>query len=95
MAIHVLLLTVELSLPVHSLKGKRGIIKSLLSQSRNRFNVASAEVDRQDEAGWAVLAFTTVSCSGVRTRQLLESLEEWITSARPEVEITASEIVEL
>jgi hypothetical protein len=92
---HILLLSVELSLPVNSLKGKRGIVKSLLSRARHRFNVASAEVDRQDDPGWAVLAFATVSCSGVRARQLLESLEEWIPSERPEVEIVASEVVEL
>jgi uncharacterized protein YlxP (DUF503 family) len=92
---HILLLTVELSLPVSSLKGKRGIVKSLLSRARHHFNVASAEVDRQDDAGWAVLAFTTVSCSAVRARQLLESLEEWIPSERPEAEIIISDIVEL
>lgn len=92
---HILLLTVEMLLPVNSLKGKRGIVKSLISRSRQRFNVSAAEVDSQDNPGKAILAFSTVSSSGVYARQQLESLEEWICSERPDVEIIHSEIESL
>ena len=54
-------LEIHLSLQSHSLKEKRGIVKSILGRVRNRFNVACAEVDRQDNAGVAVLGFVTVS----------------------------------
>ncbi|MFA6822951.1 MAG: DUF503 domain-containing protein, partial [Geobacter sp.] len=46
-------LEIELSLPAHSLKEKRGMVKSVLGRARNRFNVACAEVDRQDNCGLA------------------------------------------
>ena len=32
----------------HSLKGKRRVVKSVISQIRNRFNVAASEVDDHD-----------------------------------------------
>jgi uncharacterized protein YlxP (DUF503 family) len=69
-------------------------VKSLLARSRNRFNVASAEVDRQEDTGSAVLGFVTVSSSRLYARQLLEKLEEWLVEERPDVEVTAVDIVE-
>ena len=57
---HIYCLEIHLSLPSHSLKEKRGIVKSILGRARNRFNVACAEVDRQDNATVGVLAFVTV-----------------------------------
>ncbi|MBT0666032.1 DUF503 family protein [Geobacter pelophilus] len=91
---HVYVLQVSLALPSHSLKGKRGIVKSLLARARNRFNVASAEVDLQDDPAAAVLGFVTVSSSRLYSRQLLEKLEEWIVAERPDVEVMAAEIEE-
>jgi len=43
-----------------SLKDKRQIIKSLLQKSRNKFNIAAAEVDAQDYLQTAVIAVVTV-----------------------------------
>ena len=54
-------LEIHLSLLSHPLKEKCGIVKSILSRARNRFNVACAEVDRQDNASVGVLAFVVVS----------------------------------
>jgi uncharacterized protein YlxP (DUF503 family) len=92
---HILVLTVELLLPSRSLKAKRGIVKSLVARARNRYNVSASEVDQQDDAERAVLAFSTVSESGVHARRLLDQLEEWIPQEKPEVEIVRSEIVDL
>lgn len=92
---HILVLTVELLLPSRSLKAKRGIVKSLVSRSRNKYNVSASEVDLQDDSERAVLAFSTVSESGVYARRLLDDLEEWIPRERPEVEIVRSEIMDL
>ena len=88
-------LEIELSLPAHSLKEKRGMVKSLLGRARNRFNVACAEVDRQDNCGLAVLGFVTVSPDKVIARKALERLEDWIYEGWPDLEITASQITEL
>jgi len=88
-------LEIHLSLPSHSLKEKRGIVKSILARARNRFNVACAEVDRQDNATVAVLAFVTVSPDKQIPRQALERVEEWIYEGWPDVEITGSDISEI
>lgn len=88
-------LEIHLSLPSHSLKEKRGIIKSILGRARNRFNVACAEVDRQDNAAVGVLAFVTVSPDKQIPRQALERVEEWIYNDWPDIEITGSDISEI
>lgn len=92
---HIFCLEIHLSLPSHTLKEKRGIVKSILGRARNRFNVACAEVDRQDNAGVAVLAFVTVSPDKLIPRQALERVEEWIYEGWPDVEITGADISEI
>jgi uncharacterized protein YlxP (DUF503 family) len=84
----------HIHLPSHSLKGKRGIVKSILARARNEFNVSAAEVDLQDVHGETILGFATVSQNRSGGRNLLERLEEWIAEERPDVEIVASEIEE-
>jgi uncharacterized protein YlxP (DUF503 family) len=88
-------LEIHLSLPSHSLKEKRGIIKSILGRARNRFNVACAEVDRQENNAVAVLGFVTVSPDKNIPRHALEKVEEWIYERWPDVEITGSDISEI
>ncbi|OGR59316.1 MAG: hypothetical protein A2X34_06245 [Elusimicrobia bacterium GWC2_51_8] len=92
---HIFCLEIHLSLPSHSLKEKRGIIKSILGRARNRFNVACAEVDRQDNAAVGVIAFVTVSPDKQIPRQALERVEEWIYNDWPDVEITGADISEI
>ncbi|AJE02948.1 DUF503 domain-containing protein [Geobacter pickeringii] len=87
-------LTIHLFLPSHSLKGKRGIVKSILARVRNGFNVSAAEVDLQDVHGEALLGFAVVTPSRAAGRHLLERVEEWIAEERPDVEIAAAEIEE-
>jgi len=88
-------LELHLSLPSRSLKEKRGIVKSILGRGRNRFNVACAEVDRQDNPGVAVMGFVTVSADKTLARQILERVEEWVYEEWPDVEITAADICEV
>lgn len=92
---HIFCLEIHLSLPSHSLKEKRGIVKSILGRARNRFNVACAEVDRQDNAAVGVLAFVTVSPDKQLPRQALERVEEWLYEYWPDVEITGADISEI
>lgn len=91
---HVFSARFQLRLPSTSLKGKRGIVKSILARSRHNFNVAAAEIDLQDLPGSAVLGFVTVSESRAQGRHLLERLEDWLVEERPDVELTAAEIEE-
>ncbi len=91
---HVYSAQFKLHLPSSSLKGKRGIVKSILARARNSFNVAASEVDLQDVPGTAVLAFVTVSESRTLARGVLERVEEWVVEERPDVEVVAVEIEE-
>ena len=88
-------LELHLALPSFSLKEKRGIVKSILARSRNRFNTACAEIDRQDNPRVAVLGFVTVSPDKAIARTALEYIENWIYENWPDVEITASDISEV
>lgn len=87
-------LELQLSLPCFSLKEKRGIVKSILGRARNRFNVACAEVDRQDNCAVALLAFVTVSPDRTIARNTLTRLEDWLYEGWPEVEILAGQLEE-
>lgn len=88
-------LELHLSLPSHTLKEKRGIVKSILGRARNRFNLGCAEVDRQDNPSVAVLGFVTVSPDKTIARTVLVQVEEWIYQDWPDVEITGSDISEV
>jgi uncharacterized protein YlxP (DUF503 family) len=88
-------LELHLSLPTATLKEKRGIIKSIQGRARNRFNVACAEVDRQDSPRNAVLGFVSVSSDKVIARSTLEKLEDWVYEGWPDVEITGADITEI
>ena len=92
---HIYCLELHLDLPSSTLKEKRGIIRSIQQRARNRFNVASAEIDRQDNPRVAVLGFVTVSSDKLTARSLLERLEDWVYESWPDVGITGSDISEV
>ena len=92
---HVVLLRFRLLLQSRTLKEKRGIVKSVLLRSRNRFNVSCAETGLNDQPGDAELAFVTVSESAVRARRVLQELEEWLVEERPDIEVTSVQVEEL
>jgi uncharacterized protein len=66
-----------------------------MHRARNRFNVASAEIDWQDNPRVAALGFVTVSSDKLIARSLLERLEDWVYESWPEVGITGSNISEI
>lgn len=47
----------------HSLKEKRAVVKSMLTRTRQKFNVSGAEIDHQNVWQRTRLAFVTVSSS--------------------------------
>jgi uncharacterized protein len=91
----VVLLLFRLRLPSRTLKEKRGIIKSVLARSRNRFNVACTEAGLHDRPGDSELAFVTVAESAVRGRRLMQELEQWLLAERPDIEVTELQVEEL
>jgi uncharacterized protein YlxP (DUF503 family) len=79
---------VELYLPGNSsLKGKRSILKPLLTQLRRKFNLAAAEVAHNDAWQSAEVAFVTVANDPGRVHALLEKAVHWIETHHPEVQV--------
>jgi uncharacterized protein YlxP (DUF503 family) len=90
MTVHVAICTIELNLiGVRSLKEKRRIIKSLLSRLPRQFNVAVAEVDKQDAWQSAVIAVVTIGNDTAYLHGLLEKSVAWIENTRPDVPVEA------
>jgi hypothetical protein len=85
---HIGICTIELRLPGNgSLKGKRGVIKSIVTRVSREFNVSIAEVDAQDVWQRAVLGVSCVSSSGAYAHGQLERVVQWIEENRPDVEL--------
>ena len=85
---HIGLCTIELRLPgTGSLKGKRSIVKSVVTRIGRDFNVSIAEVDAQNTWQRAVLGVACVSSSASYAHGLLERVVQWIEFNRPDVEL--------
>ena len=69
-----------------SLKEKRRVLKSLLDQIRQRFNVAVAEVAAHDDCQMAVIGLACVSNSAYVADQVLDKVVHLI-EARHEAEL--------
>ena len=80
--------TVDLHLPGNgSLKGKRSILKPLLSRLRKEFNLATAEVDHHDVWQSAQLALVSVSTDVGHVQRVLERAVRWIETYRPDLTV--------
>jgi uncharacterized protein YlxP (DUF503 family) len=85
--------TIELYLPTaHSLKNKRGILKSAISRIGREFNVSIAEVDHQDVWQSTLLGVVTVSNDATHAHQTLTRVVQWIEHNRPDVEVVDFQI---
>jgi len=79
---------VDLHLPGNgSLKGKRSILKPLLSRLRKEFNLAAAEVDYHDVWQSAQIALVSVSTDAGHVQGLLERAVRWIEKQRPDLSV--------
>jgi len=84
---------VELHLPGNgSLKDKRRILKPLLARLRREFNLAAAEVARNDAWQSAEIAFVTVANNPGRVHTILERAVRWIETHHPKVQVVDWEI---
>jgi uncharacterized protein YlxP (DUF503 family) len=90
MTVHIATCTIELNLTgVRSLKEKRRIVKSILSRLPRQFNVAVAEIDKQEVWQSAVIALVTVGNDTAYLHGLLEKSVAWIEQTRPYVPVDA------
>ena len=79
---------ITLRLPENgSLKGKRQVLKSIVSRVRNKFEVAIAEVDDNDTWQLMTLGISTVSNDRRHTNRVLSNVVEFIEKARFEAEM--------
>lgn len=80
--------TIELNIVMAtSLKDKRQVIKSITARLRKEFNVAVAEVDRQDSWQTAVIAAVTVSSDKDYAHGLLTRVAHWVENNRLDCEL--------
>jgi uncharacterized protein YlxP (DUF503 family) len=80
MVIGVLQLDLHLHGP-QSLKQKRGIVKKLLAQSRNRFPASCAEVGHQDLWQRTLLGFAVISTSEQVVAPILTRIEDEVMAS--------------
>lgn len=79
---------VKLRLPENqSLKGKRQVIKSLMTRLHNRFNVSAAEIGDNDSWQIATLAVTCVSNNERHADEVLASVVAFIRHERLDAEL--------
>lgn len=80
---------VTLHLPESSsLKDKRQVVRSILARLRNQFEVAAAEVDRQDSWQIAVLGLAYVSGEASHAEEVLDHAIRYIEESRPDLAVT-------
>ena len=77
---------------IHSLKGKRSIVKSLLTRLPREYNVAVAEVAFQDVWQTAGIAIATVGTDAGQLHTVFERALAWIERTRPDITVADYEI---
>jgi len=84
---------VKLRLPENlSLKGKRQVVKSVISRVRNKFEVSVAEVGDNDAWQLSTIGIACISNNKRHTNQVLSNVVDFITQSRFDCEILDYEI---
>jgi len=84
---------IRLRLPENlSLKGKRRVLKSIITRVENKFNVSVAEVDDHDLWQLTTLGIGCVSNDKRYTNEVLSKVVDFIVNGRFEVEMLDYEI---
>jgi len=93
MSISVGICQIKLRLPENSsLKGKRSVIKSIVTLVQNKFNVSVAEVEDQDAWQIATLGVSCISNNSQHTNEVLSKVVNFVDSGRFDVELLDYEI---
>lgn len=86
-------LRVRLRLPENqSLKGKRRVVKSVIGQVRNKFNVSVAEIEDHELWQMAVIGIVCVSNDGRQANAVLSNVMNYVQSISGDAEIVDYEI---
>jgi len=70
-----------------SLKGKRRVLKSIITRGRNKFNVSIAEVADQNLWQLATIGICCVSNNSRYTNEVLSKVVSFVADSRFEIEI--------
>ncbi|HEW91888.1 MAG TPA: DUF503 domain-containing protein [Thermotogaceae bacterium] len=89
MTVGVLKVTLRL-FGIKSLKEKRSVIKHLISQISNKYNVSIIESDNQDSKVWASIAVALIRNSKDQVEQTMDSLVD-LLEERMGMEISSEE----
>ena len=71
---------------VHSLKGKRAVVRPIVAEAARRFGVSAAETGSIDLHRRAEIAMALVGSTHGHVNAVLDECERWV-AARPEVEL--------
>lgn len=74
---------------VHSLKGKRSLVRPLVAEMRRRFDVSVAEVDSQDLHRRATVGVGLVAGDRRHVVEVLDAVERFV-AGRPELELLSA-----
>ena len=85
---HVGVCRIQFRLPENlSLKGKRGVLKSIISRVSHKFNVSVAEIDDNDLWQLATIGFACVSNDKRHVNEILSRVTDFINESRFDIEI--------
>lgn len=74
---------------VHSLKGKRGLVRPLTAEIGRRWPVAVAEAGHLDRHRRALIGVAVVAADAARCGEVLDAIERF-AAARPELELLSA-----
>ncbi|MGN6742597.1 MAG: DUF503 domain-containing protein [Amnibacterium sp.] len=74
---------------VHSLKGKRGVVRPLVAEVRRRFAVSVAETGHLDLHRRAGIGVAVTAADAGHVRDVLDEVERFV-AARPETELLSA-----
>jgi hypothetical protein len=90
---HIGVCKLELRLPEnHSLKGKRQVVKSIITRLQNNYKDSVAEVDNQDLWQIATLGIVCVSNHRRHADEMLSSTMKFVAQNYPDLELLSSKI---
>ncbi len=75
---------------VHSLKGKRSVVRPIVAELGRRFSVTAAEVRHQDLHRRAGIGAAVVAGDARHVTAVLDELERFVAVERPEVELLSA-----
>lgn len=74
---------------VHSLKGKRAVVRPIVAELRRRFSVSAAEAGHLDLHRRALIGVAVVSADVAHCGEVLDACER-LVAGRPEVDLLSA-----